>query len=82
MHSYLEACYIATISVTAMINNLAWETLQHRKQQAKPEMMYHDTVHSMVALPLSSCTHFQSDVYPDKVPSLLIIHTDTKKPGY
>ena len=37
-------------SVTAMTESLSWETLQHRRQQAKAIMMF-CIVHAMVAIP-------------------------------
>ena len=39
-------------SVTAMTESLSWETLQHRRQQAKTIMMFR-IVHAMVAIPAS-----------------------------
>ena len=39
-----------TSSVTAMTESLSWETLQHRRQQAKAIMMFR-IVHVMVAIP-------------------------------
>ena len=50
--TFVTGDYPYTSSVTAMTKSLSWETLQHRRQQAKAIMMYH-IVHAMVAIPAS-----------------------------
>ena len=47
---FLKGDYDRTSSVTAMLNELGWETLQQRRQQAKVVMFYR-IVHGLVAVP-------------------------------
>ena len=47
---FVTGDYRYTSSVTAMTESLSWETLQHRRQQAKAIMMFR-IVHAMVAIP-------------------------------
>ena len=47
---FVTGDYRYTSSVTAMIESLSWETLQHRRQQANAIMMFR-IVHAMVAIP-------------------------------
>ena len=47
---FVTGDYRYTSSVTAMAESLSWETLQHRRQQAKAIMMF-CIVHAMVAIP-------------------------------
>ena len=49
---FVTGDYRYTSSVTGMIQSLSWETLQHRRQQAKAIMMFR-IVHAMVAIPAS-----------------------------
>ena len=49
---FVTGDYRYTSSVTAMTKSLSWETLQHRRQQAKAIMMFR-IVHAMVAIPAS-----------------------------
>ena len=49
---FVTGDYRYTSSVTGMIESLSWETLQHRRQQAKAIMMFR-IVHAMVAIPAS-----------------------------
>ena len=47
---FMTGDYRYTSSVTAMTESLSWETLQHRRQQAKAIIMFR-IVHAMVAIP-------------------------------
>ena len=47
---FVTGDYRYTSSVTAMTESLSWETLQHRRQQAKAIMMFR-IVHAMVTIP-------------------------------
>ena len=47
---FVTGDYRYTTSVTAMTESLSWESLQHRRQQAKAIMMFR-IVHAMVAIP-------------------------------
>ena len=47
---FVTGDYSYTSSVTAMTESLSWETLLHRRQQAKAIMMFR-IVHAMVAIP-------------------------------
>ena len=49
---FVTGDYRTTSSVTAMVDSLSWETLQHRRQQTKAIMMFR-IVHAMVAIPAS-----------------------------
>ena len=49
---FVTGDYRYNSSVTAMMESLSWETLQHRRQQACAIMMYR-IVHAMVAIPAS-----------------------------
>ena len=49
---FVTGDYWYTSSVTALTESLSWETLQHRRQQAKAIMMFR-IVHAMVAIPAS-----------------------------
>ena len=49
---FVTGDYRYTSSVTGMIENLSWETLQHRIQQAKAILMFR-IVHAMVPIPAS-----------------------------
>ena len=46
---FVTGDYRYTSSVTAMTENLSWETFQHRRQQVKAIMMFR-IVHAMVAI--------------------------------
>ena len=49
---FVTGDYRTTGSVTAVVDSLSWETLQHRRQQTKAIMMFR-IVHAMVAIPAS-----------------------------
>ena len=48
--SFVKGDYDRTSSVTPMLNDLGWETLHQRRQQAKVVMLYR-IVHGLVAVP-------------------------------
>ena len=49
---FMTGDYCYTSRDTAMTNTLAWETLQHRRQQANAILMYR-IVHCLVGIPAS-----------------------------